>query len=106
MVESYDSPSIEINQLNPATLNGQLGDLNNNLVNINNFMMQQSGYMEENIILCWENYTVPLQELVKSSTIYENNMIEYYRLLLVVSHFCHHYLNKIIISKISTQLVL
>lgn len=35
--------------------------------------------IDENIILCWENYSVPLQELVKSLSNYEKNMIEYYR---------------------------
>lgn len=35
--------------------------------------------IDENIILCWENYSIPLQELVKALSSYEKNMIEYYR---------------------------
>lgn len=39
--------------------------------------------IDENIILCWENYSVPLQELVKSLLSYDKNMIEYYRLAFI-----------------------
>lgn len=35
---------------------------------------------DENIILCWENFSIPLQELVKTISSYEKNMLEYYRL--------------------------
>ncbi len=39
--------------------------------------------IDENIILCWESYSVPLQELVKALSSYEKNMIEYYRWSIV-----------------------
>lgn len=48
-------------------------------LNDSNFIYHQLLDLDENIILCWENYAVPLQELVKSTSIYERNMLEYYR---------------------------
>ena len=46
-------------------------------------------FFEENIILCWENYALPLQDLAKTSSIYERNMLEYYRYQLnLFSNMC------------------
>jgi len=39
--------------------------------------------LDENIILCWESYSIPLQDLVKTVSIYERNMLEYYRLIIL-----------------------
>ena len=54
-------------------------DLNNNSLNMENYIYQRYNESEENILLCWENYAVPLPELVKSTSMYECNMLEYYR---------------------------
>lgn len=43
--------------------------------------------IDENIILCWENYSVPLQDVVKSLLAYDKNMIEYYRYLFEAALF-------------------
>jgi hypothetical protein len=40
--------------------------------------------LDENIILCWENYSIPLQDLVKTLSIYERNMLEYYRFFSLI----------------------
>lgn len=47
--------------------------------NENSLVYEQLNDIDENIILCWESYALPLQELVKSTSIYERNMLEYYR---------------------------
>ena len=57
-------------------------DFNNNSLNIDNYIYQRYNESEENILLCWESYAVPLPELVKSTCLYECNMLEYYRLVL------------------------
>lgn len=36
------------------------------------------------VLLSWENFTIPIRDLVKSSIIYEKNIIEYYRFI----YFC------------------
>lgn len=52
-------------------------------------MLQRFSEPEENILLCWENYALPLQDLVKSKSAYERNMLEYYRYQLnLFSNMC------------------
>ena len=46
---------------------------------MDNYMLQHYSQAEENILLCWENYAVPLPNLIKSTSLYECNMLEYYR---------------------------
>ncbi len=53
------------------------------------FEEKKNSFFEENIILCWENYALPLQDLAKTSSIYERNMLEYYRYQLnLFSNMC------------------
>jgi hypothetical protein len=64
-------------------------DENNNSLNVDNFMFHRFNQAEENILLCWENYALPLQDLVKSKSNYECNMLEYYRYQLnLFSNMC------------------
>jgi hypothetical protein len=69
-------------------------DLNNNAtlqaeIQPDHFMLQRFHDPEENILLCWENYALPLQDLVKSKSSYERNMLEYYRYQLnLFSNMC------------------
>ncbi len=62
-------------------------DLNINSMNMDNYIYQRYNESEENILLCWENYAVPLPELVKSTSMYECNMLEYYRFESVFNFF-------------------
>ena len=53
---------------------------------MNNYMNYQRRYSqtaEENILLCWENHAVPLPNLIKSTSRYECNMLEYYRYIYI-----------------------
>ena len=34
---------------------------------------------DDNILLCWDDHVMSLQELVKTTSTYEKNMLEYYR---------------------------
>lgn len=77
VIESFDqNSSIQnemLNRNNSKNTQSQMQDDNLIYQQFNDFNI------DENIILCWENYSLPLQELVKSMSVYEKNMIEYYR---------------------------
>jgi len=42
-------------------------------------LLQRCRQPEENILLCWESCALPLQDLVRSKSSHERNMLEYYR---------------------------
>ena len=47
--------------------------------NRNNVMLRNFNEADENIILFWEDYAQPLQDLVRSTAYDDHKMIEYYR---------------------------
>jgi hypothetical protein len=76
VLESFDQNS------SSSSSNRLMAGMNSTAENgAGNLIYQQLSDMgiDENIILCWETYSIPLQELVKSLSVYEKNMLEYYR---------------------------
>lgn len=79
-----DEDSVDLNNNNNSTVQprGLVGSGEH-------LMLQRFDEPEENILLCWENYALPLQDLVKSKSAYERNMLEYYRYQLnLFSNMC------------------
>jgi hypothetical protein len=79
MLTTPHHPNIQPQKIRSKNMMMAIDDYNNNMLNLTNFMFHHYNEADENIVLCWESYAIPLQDLVKSASVYERNMLEYYR---------------------------
>lgn len=66
--------------LSPASL--ATDDINNNSLpttESNSSSSSNNSKVNQEVVLRWENFTIPIRDLVRSSLLHEQNILEYYR---------------------------